>query len=185
MLRASYLASILAAARGFGSTPHAVENACRNKETPVAVSHAEMIADCVAAGIPEMDCTAELAEMQAADSVGCGAEPVKKSTYTTGGTAPSALCDCCPVEVGESEHRAALCNITEVAATCAFTCTGSGDDDICPLAIEMAGVEHDDLEGSKTSDRGELAPVLAPVHRSRRRRHPVCSEIEEDGRATH
>ena len=49
MLRASYLASILAAARGFGSTPHAVENACRNKETPVAVSHAEMIADCVAA----------------------------------------------------------------------------------------------------------------------------------------
>ena len=48
MLRASCLASILAAARGFGSTPHAVENACRNKETPVAVSHAEMIADCVA-----------------------------------------------------------------------------------------------------------------------------------------
>ena len=40
MLRASCLASILAAARGFGSTPHAVENACRNKETPVAVSHA-------------------------------------------------------------------------------------------------------------------------------------------------
>ena len=54
-----------------------------------------------------------------------------------------------------------------------------------PLAIEMAGVEHDDLEGSKTSDRGELALVLAPVHRSRRRRHPVCSEIEGDGRATH
>ena len=66
MLRASCLASILAAARGFGSPPHAVENACRNKETPVAVSHAEMIADCVAAGIPEMECTAELAEMQAA-----------------------------------------------------------------------------------------------------------------------
>ena len=30
-----------------------------------------MIADCVAAGIPEMECTAELAEMQTADSVGC------------------------------------------------------------------------------------------------------------------
>ena len=62
MLRASCLASILAAARGFGSPPHAVENACRNKETPVVVSHAEMIADCVASGIPEMECTAELAD---------------------------------------------------------------------------------------------------------------------------
>ena len=111
MLRASCLASILAAARGFGSTPHAVENACRNKETPVAVSHAEMIADCVAAGIPEMECTAELAEMQTADSVGCGAKPIQRMTYSTGtgGSAPSALCDCCPVEVGQSEHKELLC----------------------------------------------------------------------------
>ena len=92
MLRASCLASILAAARGFGSTPHAVENACRNKETPVAVSHAEMIADCVAAGIPEMECTAELAEMQTADSVGCGPEP-ERTSRTSINTAPAALCD--------------------------------------------------------------------------------------------
>ena len=91
MLRASCLASILAAARGFGSTPHAVENACRNKETPVAVSHAEMIADCVAAGIPEMECTAELAEMQTADSVGCGPEP-ERTSRTSINTAPTALC---------------------------------------------------------------------------------------------
>ena len=130
------LAAFVAAVHGFGVTPHAAadEYACRNKHTPEFVAHAEMIADCVSSGVStEEECTAELAAMQADDTAGCGAEPVKKSTYTTGGTAPSALCDCCPVEVGESEHKAALCNMTEVAETCAFTCTGSGDDDMASL----------------------------------------------------
>ena len=41
------LAAFVAAVRGFGVTPHAAadEYACRNKETPEIVSHAEMIAD--------------------------------------------------------------------------------------------------------------------------------------------
>ena len=66
---------------------------------------------------PDKPCdTAELAEMQTADSVGCGAEPVTKTTYT-GGSAPSALCDCCSVEVGQSEHKTSLCALVEVAST--------------------------------------------------------------------
>ena len=135
------LAAFVAAVHGFGVTPHgaADEYACRNKETPVVVSHAEMITDCVSVDLwTEEECTAELTAMQAADSVGCGAEPVEKTTYTNGGSAPSALCDCCSVEVGQSEHKASLCALVEVGSTCAFTCTGSGDDDMASLAQKIA-----------------------------------------------
>ena len=135
------LAAFVAAVHGFGVTPHAAadEVACRNKETPVVVSHAEMIADCVSVGIStEDECTAEFTAMQAADSVGCGSEPVRKTTYTNGGSAPSALCDCCSVEVGQSEHKTSLCALVEVASTCAFTCTGSGDDNMVSLAQKLA-----------------------------------------------
>jgi hypothetical protein len=134
------LAAFVAAVHGFGVTPHgaADEYACRNKETPVVVSHAEMITDCVSVDLwTEEECTAELTAMQAADSVGCGAEPVEKTTYT-GGSAPSALCDCCSVEVGQSEHKASLCALVEVGSTCAFTCTGSGDDNMVSLAQKLA-----------------------------------------------
>ena len=50
-MRLLVLFSILAAACGFGAVPHAEpaeEYPCRNKETPVFVAHAELIADCVA-----------------------------------------------------------------------------------------------------------------------------------------
>ena len=138
-MRLLALFSILTAARGFGAVPHAEEYPCRNKETPVVVSHAEMIADCVASGIAsEMECTAELAAMQTADSVGCGTGGPSKTEYTSGGTAPSALCDCCSIEVGASEHKASLCELDEVASTCASTCTGSGDDNMVSLAQKLA-----------------------------------------------
>ena len=85
------LASLLAAANGFATVPHtepAEEYPCRNKRTAVAKSHAKRIADCVASGIAsEEECTAELAAMMLADSVGCGTLP-PRTTYT-GGTSPT------------------------------------------------------------------------------------------------
>ena len=40
--------------------------------------------------------------------------------------------------MGQSEHKASLCALVEVASTCAFTCTGSGDDNMVSLAQKLA-----------------------------------------------
>ena len=139
-MRLLVLFSIHAAARGFGAVPHAEpaeEYPCRNKETPVFVAHAELIADCVASGIAsEMECTSELAGMQTADSVGCGPEP-EHTSRTSINTAPSALCDCCSIEV-VPPYKDTLCNITEVAEKCAFTCGGMGVDNMMSLTEKIA-----------------------------------------------
>ena len=113
-----------------------------------------------------MECTSELAELQAADA-GCGPEP-EPTSRTSISTAPSGLCDCCSIEVVPDKDP--LCAIAEVKEQCAFTCGGMGVDKMMlteKIAIRKYKAEN--IDGGASTETS----FCSSSARSTTGRHPV------------
>ena len=117
------------------------EWACRAVKVNFAVNLEAQLQDCLETGLfSAAICEAEVANLKAHDTIGCGEAPLSLGTEESGpqGEAPSLLCDCCQNEIEGSGHKETLCKNEYISAACNATCGGGGDDTMLTVVIKLA-----------------------------------------------
>ena len=139
-------ACLLATVTAFGSfkqdSAAPDEWACRARHVEATVRREEMVANCASTGFFTVEeCEAQMAEEEMNDMAGCGPAPIPtRMTYSgsaTGSDLSSGFCKCCTEEIGDSEYRIELCELTWIETLCPAACGLSGENRAFTLEQKM------------------------------------------------